>query len=69
MDYRERGSHARGVYNRVYLAHGNSKGEITGRSGHKSNSKRVVRNLEERNEGTKMKSPKLNLKFSYHRSD
>ena len=27
INYRERGSHARGVYHTVYLAHGNSKDE------------------------------------------
>ena len=30
---------------KVYLAHGNSKGEERGRSRHKNNSRRVVRNL------------------------
>ena len=54
MDYRERGSHARSVYP---LAHGNSEGEARGRSRHKNNV-RVVRNLEERNVGTKRKRPK-----------
>ena len=47
MDYRERGSHAE------YLAHGNSKDEARGRNRHKNESKRGVRNLEERNVGTK----------------
>ena len=36
-----------------YLAHGNSKDEIRGRSRHKNHSHRVVRNMEERNVGTK----------------
>ena len=36
-----------------YLAHGNSKGEVRGRNRHKSNTRRVVRILEERNVGTK----------------
>ena len=40
------------VFYTGYLAHGNSKGEIRGRSRHRNNSKRVVRNLEERNVGT-----------------
>ena len=41
--------------------HGNSKGEARGMSRHKRNSNRVVRNLEERNVGTKEKSPKQDL--------
>ena len=44
-----------------YLAHGNNKGEAIGRNRHKSNCKREVRNLEERNVGTKGKSPKQGL--------
>ena len=83
-NYREQGSHARGVYSMhtVYLAHENSKGEGTGRSRHK-NIARGVRNLEERNTGTKGKSLKQGLtsakdltielpegrEFSYHRLD
>ena len=44
MNYRERGSHARGVYfHTVYLAHGNSKDE--------------ARDPEERNVDTKGNSP------------
>ena len=35
-----------------YLAHGNSKGEIRGRSRYKNNSKRVVRYMEGMNVGT-----------------
>ena len=35
-----------------YLAHGNSEGEARGRSGHMNNSKRKVRNTDERNVGT-----------------
>ena len=42
----------------VYLTHGNSKGEGRGRNWHKNNSKRAVRDLKERNMGTKGKSPK-----------
>ena len=41
------------VSHTVYLAHEDNKGEARGRSRHKKNSKRFVRNLEERNEGTK----------------
>ena len=41
-----------------YLAYGNSKGETRGRIRHKSNSKRVVRILEEKNVDTKKESPK-----------
>ena len=52
MDYRERGSHARSVWN--------SKGEERGRNRHNNNA-RVVRNLEERNVGTMGKSPKQGL--------
>ena len=44
-----------------YLTHGNSKSEARGISRHMSNSKRVVRNMEERNVGTKGKSPKRDL--------
>ena len=61
MDYRKRGSHARGVYpDTVYLAHGKSKGEARGRIRHKNNA-RIVKNLEERNVGAKEKSPKQNI--------
>ena len=35
--------------------------EARGRNGNKNNSKRVVRNLEERNVGTNGKSPKQDL--------
>ena len=45
----------------VYLAHRNSKGESRARSRHKRNSNRVVRNVEERNVGTKGKRPKQGL--------
>ena len=44
-----------------YLAHGNSKGEARGRNRHKSNSKIVLRNMEERIMETKGKSPKQDL--------
>ena len=46
------------VCHTVYLAHGNSNGEIRERSRHQTESKIVVRNLEERNVGTKEKSPR-----------
>ena len=52
MDYRERGSRARGLYpTQGYLVHGNSKGEARGRSRHKNNSK-IFKNMEERKVGT-----------------
>ena len=41
----------------VSLEHGNSKGEVRGRSRHENNSERVVRNLKERNVGMKRKTP------------
>ena len=47
------------VSHTVYLAHGNSKREARDR--HKGNSKRLVRNLEERNVGTKERSPKQGI--------
>ena len=43
------------------VAHGNSKGEARGRIRHKSNSKKLVRDLEKRNMGTKEKSPQKGL--------
>ena len=43
-----------------YLAHLNKKGEAKRRrSRHNNNGRRIVRNLEERNVGTKRKSPKI----------
>ena len=47
IDCRGRGSHA--APHRIPRAQGNSKGEARGRSKHKNNSKRGVRNMEERN--------------------
>ena len=41
--------------------HGNSKGEVRGRSSYKNNSKTVLRNLEEWIMGTKGKSAKQDL--------
>ena len=49
------------VSHTVYLAHRNSKSEVRGRSRRKRNSNRVVRNLEERDVGTKGKRPKQGL--------
>ena len=58
MDYMKRGSHAWGVYPTHYTSR---KSEPRGRNRHMSNSNRVVRNLEERNVGSKGKSPKQGL--------
>ena len=62
MDYRERGSHARGVHptqdtSRIGKVRMN---EIRG-SKHQNHSNGVVRNMEERNEGTKGKSQKQGI--------
>ena len=58
MDYIGNGDLMYGcVSHTVYIAHGNSKGEARGRNRYKNNA-RVVRNLKERNVGTKVKSPK-----------
>ena len=46
----------RSIFHTGYLVHRNSKGEARGRSGHKNNSKRVVRNLEERKVVTRGKN-------------
>ena len=40
-----------------YLAHGKSKGEARERNKHESNSKRVIRNLDERKVSTKGERP------------
>ena len=53
MDYRERGSHARGVYP---LSHGNSKDEAKGNIRHTNNSYRVVWNMERGHEGEKFQT-------------
>ena len=58
MDYRERGSHTRGEYLTQDTSH---MGTARGRSKRQNNSTRVVRNLEERNVGTKEKSSKHSL--------
>ena len=60
MDYREQGFHVRGAHPTLYLAHGNSKGEVRGRNRHKNN-ERVVRNLEKKNVDMKEKSPEQDL--------
>ena len=51
-----------------YPAHGDSKCEARGRSRHESNSKRVVRNLEEKKAGTREKSPKQGLASAFPRN-
>ena len=66
MDYRERGSHARGVYHTqdtslMTTARVKEDSTARGRSTHKNNGKRVVKYLEERNVGTKLKSSKQGL--------
>ena len=77
MDYWERG------YLTGYLTHGNIKREARGKSIHKNNSKRKVRNMEERNVGRKGKSPEQGItsakaltvelpegcEYPYHRLD
>ena len=44
-----------------YFAHGNNKGRTRGRTRYQNNSTRVVRNIEEKDVGTKGKSPKQDL--------
>ena len=63
MDYREWRSHARGVYPTQDTSHmgTNSKDKARGGSRHKNNSKRVARNLDERNVDTKGKCHKQDL--------
>ena len=58
MDYRECGSHARGVYPTEDTSR---KGKARERSRHKNNSKRVVKNMDERKVVTKGKSLKQDL--------
>ena len=43
-------------YPHRYLAYGNSKGEVTGRTKRRNNSKKVVRNLEKMNVSTNGKN-------------
>ena len=62
MDYRERGSHARGVYHTQDTPRmGTARVKQEEKKDTENNSKRVVRNLEERNVGKKEKSPKQGL--------
>ena len=54
------------VFHTEFLAHGNSKGEARGRRKYKNSSiKRVVRNVKERNVGTKMKNPRQSLTIAH----
>ena len=61
MDYRERGSQARGVYHTQDTSRMGTVRVKQQGSRHKNNSKRVVINLEERDVDTKGKSPKQSL--------
>ena len=62
MDCRVRGSHARGVYPTQDTSRmGTARTKGKGKNRHRNNSKIVVRNLEERNVGTKENSPKQGL--------
>ena len=60
MDYREQGSHARGVYATQYTSR---KGTVRVKQEEEANKNnvRVVRNPEERNVGTKGKNPEQDL--------
>ena len=49
------------IFHTGYLAHGSSHGNASGRGRHMRGSNKVVRNLEERNVGTKEKNPKHGL--------
>ena len=61
MDYRERGSHARGVYPTQHTSRmGRARVKQEEKNRHKNNA-RVVGNLEERNVGTNGKSHKQDL--------
>ena len=63
MAYRKRGSYAQGVHTSHigYLAHRNRKREARRKRRHQNNSKIIVRNVKERNVGTKRKSYKQYL--------
>ena len=50
-----------GAYHTGYLAHGNTEGKARGRSRHKNNNRREVRNVEESNVDTKGNSSKQGL--------
>ena len=58
--YREQGSHARGVYRTHYTSRMGTT-RMMEEVGADKNNARVVRKLEERNMGTKGKSPKQGL--------
>ena len=62
MGCRERGTHARGVYATQDTSRmGTAMVKQEEKNRHKNHSNRIVRNMEERNVGTKGKSPKQNL--------
>ena len=58
MDYSERGSHARGVYPTQDTSR---MGKARVKEEEEADTRIIVRNLEERNVGTKGKSPKQGL--------
>ena len=60
MNYRERGSHTRGVYLTQYTSRMETA-RVKQEEETDKNNARVVRNLEERNVDTKGKSPKQGL--------
>ena len=60
MNYRERGSHARGVYSTQYTLRMRSA-RVKQEEEADKNNVRVVRNLEETNVGTKGENPKPGL--------
>ena len=62
MDNRERGSHAQGVYP-THTRTARVKQEEKNR--HKNNSRRVVKNIEERNAGTKVEDLKQDLTIMF----
>ena len=64
IDYRERGSHARGVHPTQYTSHMGTIRLKQEEETDTNNSKRIARNLEERNLGKKGKSPKQDLKLA-----
>ena len=67
MDYRERGSHARGVYLTVLAQYTSNMGTARVKQEEETNKNnaRVVRNLEERNMGTMERSPEQDLINDY----
>ena len=60
MIYREQGSHARGVYLTQYTSR-TGTGRVKQEDETDKNNARIVRNVEERNVGTKGKRPKQGL--------